>query len=402
MKRRTFVKRKHGMAIFFAIAFLHAISANLAHPITPTLIVNLSLPTYMFGAAFAAMSFTNFLFSPFWGKMREFSSARTWLLVGSVGYGIGQYLFGISTTEITILAARCLAGFFVGAINVSCLIYLTEMSDAEGMGTNLVKFTISQSLGGAVGFLIGGWIGIYSIYYTFLVQAILIILAGVLFYFLLEDNPVVGLQKLDIKSFFREINPIQSFMGAKSFMNYNFAFLFGIVGFLFIGSVAFDQSFNYFLKDQLQFTSIYNGVFKAIIGIITLITNSTICLWIIKYRNIKTSTALILATCGVIISSLFAISSVPIFLAVCLVYFSFHSTLVPLLQDNIATEANANTRNLVMGFYNAIRALGMILGALFSGFLYDISPLTPFVLAAACFFISTLLMTRVIHHQSHS
>lgn len=389
------MKSKQSMTIFFIISFLHFLSANLAHPITPTLILGLNLPGYMFGAAFAAMAFTNFLFSPFWGKMREFASAKKLLLIGSIGYGIGQYFFGIAETEITILTARSLSGFFVGAIHVSSLIYITEMSGSEETGVNLAKFTIYQALGGAAGFLIGGSIGIYSLYYTFLVQAIVIILCGLLYYFLLADNTPKSAFS-DKKISFQEINPIQSFLDSKSFMTPSFALLFAVVGLSYIGSVAFDQSFNYFLKAQLELSSFYNGLFKALIGIITLITNSTICIWIIKKYDIKKATAYLLGCCTLAISLLFSISSLWILMLFCLLYFSFHSIFNPLLQDSIAGQSGAQNRNRVMGFYNAIRSLGMIIGALLSGFIYDYNVKLPFLLAAICFLLATVSMIGFI------
>ena len=54
---------------FFLTLVLFNLAANFAHPVTPTLIKNLNLHDYMFGAALAAMLFTNFLLSPFWGKI---------------------------------------------------------------------------------------------------------------------------------------------------------------------------------------------------------------------------------------------------------------------------------------------------------------------------------------------
>ena len=85
------MKSENKMTSFFVIVFLHYAAANFAHPITPTLIVELQLPSYTFGTAFATMALTSFLFSPFWAKMKELFSARLLLLTGSVGYGLGQF-----------------------------------------------------------------------------------------------------------------------------------------------------------------------------------------------------------------------------------------------------------------------------------------------------------------------
>ena len=49
-----------------------------------------------------------------------------------------------------------------------------------------------------------------------------------------------------------------------------------------LGFTAFDQSFNYYIKDVFGFSSGYNGLLKGAMGIITLIANTTIALWLIN------------------------------------------------------------------------------------------------------------------------
>ena len=51
-----------------------------------------------------------------------------------------------------------------------------------------------------------------------------------------------------------------------------------------LGYIAFEQAFNYYLRDQFNLSSGYNGVIKAALGVISLVSNSTLCLWIIKKR----------------------------------------------------------------------------------------------------------------------
>lgn len=384
------------MTVFFVITFLHYAAANFAHPITPTLIVELQLPSYTFGTAFATMALTGFLFSPFWAKMREFFSARSLLLTGSLGYGLGQLFFGLAKTEVSVIFARAFSGFFVGAIGVSILIYITEMSGEEKAGVNLAKYAIVQALGGAVGFLLGGTIGVYSIQLTFWMQAASLVLCGVLFFLLLENNTVAGRPSIPLRSLAKEMNPIRSFLDCRGFMTKSFVLLFIVIALANIGITVFDQAFNYYLKAQLDLTSVYNGFFKAAIGLITLLVNSTVCLWIIRRGNIQRALSIILLCCAVTISLLFGIASVPLFLVVCFIYYSFHSLIVPLLQDSAAHEANYQNRNLVMGLYNAVRSLGMIGGALSAGFFYQTHAMLPFALAVLCFALAAGFM---VWHQ---
>ncbi len=386
------MKSKHSMTSFFVISFLHYMAASFVHPITPTLIVSLKLPVYMFGAAFAAMALTGFLFSPFWGKLREFFSARLLLLIGSVGYSIGQILFNVATDELGILFARIFSGFFIGAIGVSTLIYVTELPGEEESGVYLAKFAIVQSLGGASGFLLGGLTGVLSLKLTFWIQSACLLLCGVLYYFLLKENSINKRREMKWKAFAREINPIKSFLDCRNFMTKSFALLFIVITLAIIGITVFDQAFNFYLKAQLGFSSVYNGAFKAIIGLITLAVNSTICMWIIRHGNIKKAAGIILICCSVSIFSLLGISGIPLFFGICILYYSFQSAMLPLLQDSVAHEASYKNRNMVMGLYNSLRSLGMVCGALLSGFVYDYHVRLPFALAGVCFGLAALFL----------
>ena len=68
--------RKKRLFWYFIIMAVYSVVSNFAHPATPTIIKNLNLHDYMFGVAFAGMSITNFLFSPF-GEEFPTRSAET-------------------------------------------------------------------------------------------------------------------------------------------------------------------------------------------------------------------------------------------------------------------------------------------------------------------------------------
>ena len=386
------MKSKNKLFIFFAITLLQYLAANFAHPITPTIIKNLNLKDYMFGLAFAAMSFTNFLFSPFWGKMRDYYSPRKLLFLGCAGYAVGQFLFSIMKTEGTILIARCFSGFFVGAISVSTLVYIIDVSEKEERGKNLATLAIIQSIGAAFGYMIGGFMGVYSIRLTFAIQSLTLIVSGVLYFLLLQENKTEQYETMHTKILFKEANPFKSFLGCSVFMTKSFLVLFLVVMFANLGTNAFDQCFNYYLKDQFDFSSAYNGMLKAIIGIITLVANSTICMWIMRKKNIKKATSIVLSSCALSIIIMLNISDFLPFIIVCIVFFSFNAIYIPLLQDCVAKESTNKNNNLVMGFYNAIKSLGMIGGALIAGFMYGYGEKIPFVFAGICFVLAAIFL----------
>jgi len=103
------MKYKLRFFLFFVVMTVFNLTANFAHPVTPTIIQNLALPDYMFGLMFAMMMVSNFLFSPFWGKINTLISSRATLLISCVGYAAAQLGFAYGTTQGMILFARTLA-----------------------------------------------------------------------------------------------------------------------------------------------------------------------------------------------------------------------------------------------------------------------------------------------------
>ena len=59
-----------------------------------------------------------------------------------------------------------------------------------------------------------------------------------------------------------------------------------------------------------------------------------------------------------------------------------YSVSLPLLQHMAAQQADPAQKNLVMGFYNAAKSLGSVIGSLTAGFIYAIHAKLPFVCVA--------------------
>ena len=120
--------KKISVNILMFLVFLYSLGANFAHPVTPTFIQVLGLHDYMFGVAFACMSLTNFLFSPFWGKISEKYGGGLVFNACMLGYGVMQVFFGLSRSEIAVCIVRLVGGFFISGISVSQMIYIINHS----------------------------------------------------------------------------------------------------------------------------------------------------------------------------------------------------------------------------------------------------------------------------------
>lgn len=382
------MKYKARFLLFFAAMVLFNLAANFAHPVTPTIIKDLNLPDYMFGLMLAAMQFSNFLFSPFWGKINGTISSRNTLLICCTGYGVAQLGFACATTQAVILLVRILAGVFVGGIFVSFLTYVVGTAKPEDQARYLTYSATIQAVCGAFGYLVGGVLGEFSIRGTFFLQALCLGLAGAMFR--LVCLPDGQQEKMSMKQIVKETNPLQAFLDGRYFLNMAFVMLFAVNILMNFANTGFDQVFNYYLKDQLGLTSAYNGVIKAAVGLISFVFNMTLCLWIIRKTDTKKSMILLMGLCTLTSVGTVLVPQVGLFILLSVFVYAGYSVSLPVLQNMVAVQADTARKNLVMGFYNATKSLGSIIGSLMAGFLYAVHTKLPFAVVAAAYGISVL------------
>ena len=198
------MKYKLRFAAFFTAMIVFNLAANFAHPVTPTVIQELQLHDYMFGVALAVMLITNFLLSPFWGKINNYISSRLSLLICCLGYGVAQVWFAYATTELMIILARMFAGLFTGGIFVSFLTYIVNKSDPEDQGKYLTYSATIKSVASAFGYMIGGFLGEFSVRLAFLVQAGTLIAVAIAFFLICEPDSTANLKDIPAKQLMKE------------------------------------------------------------------------------------------------------------------------------------------------------------------------------------------------------
>ena len=381
------MKYKLRFSLFFTAMILFNLAANFAHPVTPTLIQERNLPDYMFGLMLAAMMGSQFLLSPFWGKINAVISSRKTLLVCCTGYGVAQLGFAWAGTQGLILLVRVLAGVFVGGIFVSFLTYIINMAKPEDQAKFLTWSATIQAVFGAFGYLVGGILGEFSIRGTFLLQAAALTGAGLLFHAACLPD-CRDAEKLPVKQILRSSNPLGAFLDGRQFLRGSFALLFVVNILMNFGNTGFDQVFNYYLKDQLGLTSSYNGIIKAAVGFISFAANMTLCLWIIRRTNTRRSLVVLAGFCTLASLGALLIPELKLYILCSVLVYAGYSVSLPVLQNLAAAGADPMQKNLVMGFYNATKSLGSIIGSLLAGFLYAVHEKLPFAVVAAVYGLS--------------
>ncbi len=386
MKNRSVLK-------FFLIYFGFTIVSNFVHSITPAFLQMIQAPSYINGVAFSVMSLCSFFASPFWGKMGDRKPYPQLMAVGFFGYALGQFFFSIARGVPMLLFARVISGLLNGALAVNALSYLISVSDSENRGQYLAMFAMLQSVGTCIGYLIGGVIGDYSLMAVFYAQIGAASVLGIVTLLVLRDAPgrTLSTEKID----FTKINPVTSMTTSMRRVDAAMGVYLAIVFCFGFAMMSYDNYFGYFLRDQFGFPTSYNGYFKALIGVIAIIANSTINMWINKHTDVRKSITVILGLCSVSITAmLLASHSIPAFLGVALLYYTCNAITMPILQVMMMKDEDKSETGTISGLFNAFISLGRTFGPLIAAFAYGLNPLYPFVLAAAMYMIAALLSIR--------
>lgn len=376
--------KKASIGRLYLIYGLFSIFCNLAHPITPTMFIEKGFADYLFGVSYAAMSFSYFAGSLVFGSIGDsIGRVKAMAFVMPV-YALSQFVFGVTDSAVITIIARLVGGFFSAAVFVCSLAYLVDLTTDENRGVNMSYYVACNSVGAAFGYFIGGIVGNVSILAVITLQTVAIIICGILTYMLLEESSIET-SKFSLNM---SINPFKSYNNIAGKMPKILATFLFAVFLTSLATTSYDNAFNYYLKDALGLGSSYNGIIKAVIGIITLVVNFTINIYIVKRTETRKSLIVVLFLCGMSAIAVPFISGMYPFFAGNIAFFMFNAIYLPIQQDIVTSGQNSRTSGIISGIFNAVRAIGMIFGSLFSGFIYGWGNKLPFIASSAVFFIS--------------
>lgn len=390
--------RKYHLFLFYIVYFCFAMCSNFVHPVTPAFLQMINCSSAMFGFAFAAMALGQFITSALWGKMGDRIGYARSMVYGYLGYGLSAIIFSMAKSWHLVVLGRLIGGLTVSATQVGSMAYLTSVKGAssEEKSRLLVMHASLTSIGSAFGFLVGGLIGDINLLYSFYAQAgVLVIMALVTRFCIPEPE---GFERSEQKLTVRDINPFTSIIESSKLINFAIT-IFLISAFLsMFSSTGFDQNFNYFLRAKFNFAPSSSGLFKAVVGIVSLVMNMTVSMWIVRRMNISKGLAGSLTLSGAAIIAMVLARSTTGVLAFALVYYAFYAIYLPLQQSIMLKNDDESSKGAVAGLYNTARSLGMMLGPTFAGLLFDINPDYAFLTFGALL-IAAAVFTMINYRQ---
>lgn len=390
--------KRNAMLWFYILLFLEVMAANMVHPVTPSFLTELEMPSFMFGAAFAAMSLTNFLLCPLWGSMGDNRSRVKTMGLTVFLYALGQFFFLKSRSIWQILLARLFAGAFSGGATVCFMAYVADCAEGERCGNGMAICAALTSAATSTGYLVGGVLGDISVETAFHGQILLLCLSAAGMLLTLKEGPYFVRGSGNI---WKALNPFSVFTNSRAMFTVPTVVFLATAFLACFASTAYDNAFNFFLKDQFHFPPSYNGYIYAAIGIISVAVNMTLGLWLQRRTNCRTPLIVIFCVaCAALFCSLLTSQMLP-YISINMVFYLCNSMYLPLQQALAIRQCRAD-HGTVSGVFSSVRAVGMVTGSLSAGFLYELAPLLPMGVCGGVFLVTAWITYINLRQQKGS
>ncbi len=367
------------LIFYFIQGFIH----NLGHPVTPSFVNNLGIEARMFGFFFSFMSLGLMVGAPIWGILGDARRKKPYIVIGLLVYSLGQALFGMSSNPWLMTAYRFLAGFGVSASVTLLLAHLISIVPKSERTKYLSISAALLALGSTFGYQAGGFLGTVYMREVFYLQALL----NVVYVLLI----VVTFKEVRVTST-KTTHFVQQLKMATKLSPSLLMFLIGLA-LATMSMTTISKYLDVYIIDN-NYTTRQLGTFVMVTGLVGLFTNFVIVPYLSRFkkelfimRHLQWLSALLI----------FVVFRGPNLMVMLYTLFMFYMVLrsifQPFEQNYISLTADENTYSSVMGVRQMFFSIGMVLGPLVAGFIYEVNPRLVFDFAVVIFLLSFVLIT---------
>jgi len=383
----------------FILFFFQGIVTNIHHPLTPYYVRSLNLNDYMIGLFFSVMNIGILLGGPFWGNLGDQGKQKKVIFIGLFMYASGQALFGLGHifNEWFLVLFRLISGFGISAATTVIMSEIILVSKRESRAKSISYAVAILALGGALGYFIGGQIHTNEFFINLfntnefknalIFQAISIFIVATTFY--LTYNPVqISNDSSKERTYFWE--------GFKEIKNIKKSLILFLIALTLItlSQTNVDKYLEIYIAD-IGYKADALGNFKMVVGIITIIITLTIVPFFMKFKNKLFLSSILQIISAITILIVFRVND-NIFIKIVYSLFMFYivskAIFAPLEQNHISTYSNDENVGKIMGIRQSFFSLGTIIGPLFGGLIYSVSPNLLFDISAYLLILSIIFL----------
>jgi multidrug resistance protein len=373
-------QRRHAMALLFSVLLLVMLGFSVLFPVEPYYVKKFGADARTMGIITGIYSAMQFLFAPVWGRLSDRWGRKPVLMVGLLGYIVGQTFFGLATHLWMLFAARTIAGVLSAAAMPTAMAFIADITPPEERAKGMGLVGAAFGLGVIIGPGVGGGLGTISLGLPFFVSAGLAALAAAnVFFFLPESLPAGARTEHQEKKASRW-----------SAFVWDLAALYGVTLALSLGMSGIEVTFGFFAADRLGLNPTGTGYVFMVMGVVAVIAQGFLVgrvqQWLGESRMTVAGLALgALGMAGVAVSHTAVMATV----AICVL--ALGTGLARPANSALVSRRAVGGQGMAIGLLDSFDSLGRIGGPLLGGAIYKAGAHLPYVSGAALFALALLL-----------
>jgi len=379
--------RRLGLIMFLLVTIF--IGFGLIIPVMPVLVQETGAAPYHLGWLLAIYAFCSFILSPVWGGLSERYGRRPLIMIGTIGYAVSFFLFGIAADHLWLMyVSRILGGCFSGAATSVAMAYVADITSEADRNKGMGLAGMSIGLGFIIGPAVGGLLSLVTLTFPFFVASGLALLVTAIVYTSLSET--LSPEERQQQRQQSKASRWTAFTGALKYL-YIVAFIgsFGLAG--------LEAILQYFQMVKIQATPFQIGMILLISGIVGALIQGGVV------RRIPSGSELRFIGIGLVISAvgmlLILFSSNFWTATLYVVIFGAGNTLIRPLVTSLVTKKSSVGHGISTGLVTSMDNLGRMIGPLAATSMYTANIHLPFLVMAAVTLLSLFLVLGYVHHD---
>ncbi len=373
------------------ISFLYGVLFFLGNPTIPLYTNKLGIDGSFIGYYFACNGLGLLVFAAIWGAIGDIKHRNKVIGIIFIGFALGQFLFGVFTDKYLLLLAALISGIFFAGVLVNIYSYINDTFIEEHERNKVLSYAVSlYLLGGALAYFVGGLLtDLFApdFRYVFFIQAVLLIVIGT--FILFSNVDIIDTDHhLSRKFFWRNITQAVKLPWVP-------IYTITLTFFVSFSHNNVKRFLDYYVIDE-AYSATTLGIIVFVAGIFGLVSNLFIAPWLMKrFHNFR------------FLQVQFVFAPIFLFLAfyvdnLLFVMFSFYMVYTIILSVyeptaiSVMSDNKAVSQGVLVGVRQSVVGLGMTIGFVIGGFVYQINRLYVFYLAVVFYIIVFVGFTILI------
>ena len=355
----------------------------ISNPAIPLYTESLGIRGSIVGVYLASGGLGLFFFATLWGALGDIKDRNKILGIVFFGFGIGQILFGSFSNEYLLIVAALISGIFSAGVLVNIYSYINDtFKDEEVIKNRTLSYAVSlYLLGGAIAYIIGGELTVFlqpAYNLVFIIQGLIVIVFSIYIYY--EKTNLVDIDNHLTRRHFW-INIRQAFK-----LPWVPIYTITLTFFISFSHNNVKRFLDYYIIEE-GFSASRLGVLVFVVGVVGLLANLFIAPFFLKrFHNFRFLQAQFLLA-PLLLFLTFYIEDTMLAMYTFYIGYSIMLAVYEPTAISFMSENRDVPQGVLVGVRQSIVGLGITVGFIVGGFLYEENILYVFYLAVAFYII---------------